>query len=556
MKNVNDEIIKTKSIQTELNEFSKAHDVDVSACDFIIHHTDTYIKDSSDNEFKIINIDINQEYKDKSKLLNEHVELQQRYHIEIILQASKKIELIYKIERDPYSSNPKMTISPKSTIPHKTCKPQELFNLLYIELTKIKAQNNILINIFDENMVKNLKALTKYIYAGKFVKKVRIPLFEGIEPLIKRESKLLLHFKEKETNNQVKEVDEGELLVEYIKPIFGSHGFNSKGEIISSGFANNDDDLLANIDKDSIDILEDKHKKQYRSKIRGFVHYNGVDLRVDNKVKLSKLSRNQDSLAQEEENNIEVTISQNDTNKDSVGEGVELTSETIHITGHVGAHSIIESINLQIDGATHQESSQFAKYAKINRHKGTLRCHNAKISLLEGGEVNATHVDIDTALGGTIYAQDVVIDHVKSNLKVYASNSITIRLISGEDNQLKINYKDIPILNSKIELIQDDITDLKYDLDEARRHNKSQVQIIKKQIQEYKDEQLSIRNSTQNAKITIKKPLIGLNVLIFTINEENEIIFKTDATSYNPFYIEIAENKVTLFPVNKSINLQ
>lgn len=556
MENINDEAVKTKSIQSALNEFAQAHDVDVSACDFTIRRTETYIKDNSDSEFKILNRDVNTEYDDKSRLLNEHVQLQQIYHIDIELTSSKMIELIYDIERDDYSSSPKITISPRSTIPYKTHKPQELFNLLSTEVDKIKAQNEILINIFDESMIKNLKALTKYIYAGKFVKKVRIPLFEGIAPEITRESKLLLHFKESETNNQVREVDEGELLIEYIKPIFGSNGFNSKGEIVSSGFANNNDDLLANVDAKSIDILEDKNKKQYRSKVRGFVHYDERELRVDNKVKLSKLSRNHDSLAKQEENNIEVTISQNDTNKDSVGEGVELTSETIHVTGHVGANSIIESINLQIDGATHQESSQFAKYAKINRHKGTLRCHNAKISLLEGGEVNATHVDVDTALGGTIYAQDVVIGHVKNNLKVYASNSITIRLISGEDNVLKINYRDIPILNSKIELIEDDISDLKYDLDEARRHNKAQVPIIKEKIQEYKTQQHSIKNSVKTAKITIEKPLIGLNIIIFTLDEENEIIFKTDATSYQPFYLEVNENKVTLLPVNKSITLQ
>ena len=73
--------------------------------------------------------------------------------------------------------------------------------------------------------------------------------------------------------------------------------------------------------------------------------------------------------------------------------------------------------NLQVDGATHKDSKQFAKSANINRHKGTLRCSAANISLLEGGVVHATTVNIDSSLGGTVYAQDVTISNVKHNLK-------------------------------------------------------------------------------------------------------------------------------------------
>ena len=59
--------------------------------------------------------------------------------------------------------------------------------------------------------------------------------------------------------------------------------------------------------------------------------------------------------------------------------------------------------------------------------------------------------------GGTIYAENVTVDHVKNNLKIYASNSITIKHVSGEDNFFKINYKDIPTLNSKYNFIEKEI---------------------------------------------------------------------------------------------------
>lgn len=315
----------------------------------------------------------------------------------------------------------------------------------------------------------------------------------------------------------------------------------------------NAEDLQASIDNDSIYIEENENKKLYKSKVKGFVHFHQKQLSVNNKVKMTNISRVEDTVAKEQDNNIEVHISQNDTTKDSIGEGVELVSETIHVNGHIGANSILEAVNLQIDGATHQDSMQFARTAKINRHKGTLRCREAKIALLEGGTVHATNLEIEASLGGVIYAQNVKIGHVKSNLKVYASESISIRLVSGEDNLFKINYKEIPIIDSKIDLINEDIEELKFALEEAHRHNPSQIKETEKQIEEFKNELKNIKESALRAKISIEKPLKGLNNIIFTLDNDDEILFKTDAQSYEPFYLEVSEEKITLLPVKKSI---
>lgn len=270
---------------------------------------------------------------------------------------------------------------------------------------------------------------------------------------------------------------------------------------------------------------------------------------------MANISRNNETVASEEENNIEVRISQNDTTKDSIGEGVELVSETIHVNGHIGAKSVLEAINLQIDGVTHQDSKQYAKFAKINRHKGTLRCHEAKITLLEGGEVHATSVEIESCLGGSIHAQDITIGLVKSNLKVYASNSITITQVKGEDNLFKIGYKDVGVLTSKVDLINEDIDELKYKLEEAKKHSQSKVASLKQEIALLNSKQDEIFCSYKNAKISIEKPLTGLNKIVFVIDSENEITYKTEAQEYTPFYLEIDEDKIILQPTGRSISL-
>lgn len=238
-----------------------------------------------------------------------------------------------------------------------------------------------------------------------------------------------------------------------------------------------------------------------------------------------------------------------------MGEGVELTSETIHVEGFVGSNSILHATNLIIDGATHQSSHQNAKFAKINRHKGTLRAHQADIKLLEGGTVYATTANIESCLNGTIYAKDVHITNVKSNLKVYASHSINITLVSGENNVFNIDYKKIPILSKKLEFIDNDIEDLKYHLEEAQRHNQSKVPKIKAEIQKLKDDKNDIINSIHDATIYVEKAFRGLNTIIFTISDLKELIYKTDSKKYDKFYLQIKDETITLEPVKTSINL-
>ncbi len=547
--------LKTKDIKDSILKYAKQNNISPEKCTFIINEVITYIKTSLDDNFKLFNEDVNEHYKEKNKLLNEHVKFKQVYIITVAKKTNTKIKLHHSIDFGEFSTHPKIIIDPDSTIPYKTYKPKDLFRLLVSEVNKIKAYNGILINIFDTPMIKNLKVFTQHIYAGKFVKRVKIPLFDGVEPETTKESKLIMWFEQKESTHKIIEVEEGEILVEYRKPKYGKNGFNAFGQQLDSEVGSNKEGFKGEIDNASIDIIESEDKILYKSKLKGFVHFTNNNLKVDNRLRMSKLSRVEDSLAKDEENNVEVIISQHDSAEDSVGEGVKLTSETIHVTGFVGSKSVLEAINMKIDGATHQDSTQFARFAQINRHKGTLRCHDAKIKLLEGGEVHATHVTIESAVGGTIYAQDVTIGYVKSNVKVHASNSITLKLVSGEDNLFKINYKEIPILRSKIDFIDKDIEELQYSLEGAARHNKEQVPIIKEKIKDLKNIQKNIMNSFKKAKITIEKPLHGLNIINFSIPNGSELVYKTDAKKYEPFSLEIKEDCITLLPVKKSISI-
>ncbi len=551
------ELIKTKHIKDALERYATDNLIPLSECDFKLNRVETLLKNIHSPEFEHYSKEMLAPYLDKDKIVNEHVEFSQIYTITAMQKEMQELELIYTIDFGRYATHPKLILSPESKIPHKLYTAVDLLKVLYRDINKIKAYNGILVQLFDESMKKTLKSFVKYIYAGKFTKKVKIPLFDGIEPIVSRESRAIFWFKEKEHESMIVEVDKDEILIEYKKPLYGRNGLNAHGKNIDSLYAQNNDDVQVEIDPKSIRIQEDKNSKRYISINRGYVHYDGVKLSVDNRLKLHEISRNKHVIdSEDEENNIDIIVAQHDTTKDSIGEGVELVSESIHVEGFVGAHSRLEALHLDIKGVTHQDAKQYAKFAKINRHKGTLRCHEAEIGLLEGGVVHATKVTVESSLGGQIYAQDVVIGHTKNNLKVYASNSITVRLVSGEDNLFKINYRDIPVQKAKITFIKEELEDLKYRLDQAKRFRPKEVKLLEDEIASLKIEENKITDSYKTANISVEQPFRGLNHIIFTIDENHELHYKTDTKAYLPFHLKVKDEKITLLPPAISLTIE
>ena len=551
------ELIKTKHIKDALERYATDNLIPLCECDFKLNRVETLLKNIHSPEFEHYSKEMLAPYLDRDKIVNEHVEFTQIYTITAMQKEMQELELIYTIDFGRYATHPKLILSPESKIPHKLYTAVDLLKVLYRDINKIKAYNGILVQLFDESMKKTLKSFVKYIYAGKFTKKVKIPLFDGIEPIVSRESRAIFWFKEKEHESMIVEVDKDEILIEYKKPLYGRNGLNAHGKNIDSLYAQNNDDVQVEIDPKSIRIQEDKNSKRYISINRGYVHYDGVKLSVDNRLKLHEISRNKHVIdSEDEENNIDIIVAQHDTTKDSIGEGVELVSESIHVEGFVGAHSRLEALQLDIKGVTHQDAKQYAKFAKINRHKGTLRCHEAEIGLLEGGVVHATKVTVESSLGGQIYAQDVVIGHTKNNLKVYASNSITVRLVSGEDNLFKINYRDIPVQKAKIAFIKEELEDLKYRLDQAKRFRPKEVKLLEDEIASLKIEEKKITDSYKTATISVEQPFRGLNHIIFTIDENHELHYKTDTKAYLPFHLKVKDEKITLLPPAISLTIE
>ena len=80
--------LKTKNIQESLKLYALENSIAIEECDFAINAVANYIKTTAHDSFVLFNENINEHYKNKEKVLNEHVEFQQIYTITIHQQTS------------------------------------------------------------------------------------------------------------------------------------------------------------------------------------------------------------------------------------------------------------------------------------------------------------------------------------------------------------------------------------------------------------------------------------------------------------------------------------
>lgn len=193
----------------------------------------------------------------------------------------------------------------------------------------------------------------------------------------------------------------------------------------------------------------------------------------------------------------------------------QVNDNNIIIDGDADEYSIVQAIKLNIDGDTKPTSLQFARRATIHQHSGSLRCNEAYIHILKDGIINATKVYIGSCEGGEIYAQDIEIENLNKNSKIFFSNSLKITNLNSTNTTITINYKQIPILVSKLELLNEDIKNFKTKLEDAKKHNIPSISFLEKNIKQFEQEQNLIINSTKTAHINIQNSTENTNSVLF-----------------------------------------
>ncbi len=259
-------VLHTKNIPQSIREFAEQHDISPKKLDFTLLGVQTYFRNCHLDTFVKFHDDYKKEYTNHSKIIQDHVRFVQIYKIKIHAKQTEKITLNYRIDYGEFSSHPIMTLFTDSTLPLAENAEIDMLKALYKELNKIKAYNGMLINLFSDCMVTDLKNFVKKIYKQGFATDESILLFEGIAPVVSQPSEVINHYQQKQKGEKVSEVEESELIITYVKPIYGEAGLNAKGQRISHGQSNNHAKIEYHIDKGSIQIQEGPTEIRYYAK--------------------------------------------------------------------------------------------------------------------------------------------------------------------------------------------------------------------------------------------------------------------------------------------------
>lgn len=555
--------ITTTNIQEELNKYAQKEGLESFLVDFELLSYKPFIKTIFDEEYKLLEeLKIKKYEKSHDQIFKEKAKIYQEYTILINrLTDNEMFNLDYEIIWDEFKVNPVLLIK-KATSSFNTTKfsAQEIYKALYAKMMKIKAQNNILIPIFKEIFIKDLKSFVINLFGKKFTQDVKINLFLGIEPIKSSEASLKEHYKNiKTSENTLTIIEENTLLLEYEKPIYGKNGFNSLGEIVELELTKTQAMLRIRADEQSVLVVKEERLVKYYSKFKGYIKVKDNVLSIEKRYVVGNITKPQKTATNTEANNIEVTVAESDMTKDGVGDGVELVSQKIHITGAVGQNAVIKAKEATIDGMTHATSSIFGKDVLINRHLGLVRARTVHVKSLEGGTVYATHAKIDNIISGTISAETIEIGTIKNNAKIYGAETIKIEQILGEDNLIGIDITQVDTLKKKLSFYKEEIESLKEKIETIRPFPqfKDKTKQLVAQAKQKQKELIESLFDPFKAKIYIKEKVQGLNTIYFYIYVKNmKIEYKTkENIQYDAFKLidDSDLGLITMQPVGKNI---
>lgn len=553
----------TKDVPATLKEYAAKKGIKLDQLDFRLVNHQVYFKTYRMTEFEKLSPHLAQLYQnDREELLKQKVDMLQLCEIEPIHKPGKKaIELDYDIQSDDYFSHPYLMIKPTSVIDYKRYPAKVLFQRLLYEVNKIKAYHGILIGLFCDVMQDQLKSFVRNLYKGMSLKEeTAIVLFEGIEPTGNVQSDLIHHYKARhDTPQRLYEAAPGDLLVEYVKPKMGESGFLATGKFVSGEFMNKVGSPTFSVDAESVDRQEDEDAIRYISRKNGYVKFTPGRLSVETVYKVSDVSRVEETISQHEANAIEVVVDDADETRDGLGEGVQLVSNKVRISGFTGKGSMIKAKTVKVDGLTHATSSIFAQEAEINRHKGTVRGSKVKIKSLEGGRIYATEAEVEYMVGGVIFAEKVTIGTMKGHGKIYASKKIEVERIEGEDNLLSIDCGKIATLEGRRNYLREKLEGLKKDLFDAmkKRGGEEETKAVREQIKKMKWEVAEATCEPMQAKIKINTVISGINIIRFVTEKPQRVLEyrTTHSMLYDTFHLEQEGDRLWLRPGDVSVEV-
>ena len=511
-KKIRPTVVRTKSISAELVKMAKSYDVRPDTLDFNILEVQTLtrvnVKGQGEGEWEERDPESLSQLDENTELLNPDFQIEQMYEVEIFSKDKddKYKDLHIAVGAKALKCQIFLSIKAGSKIEYNPSFDKEFL----LMVNKAKAKAGILIDIFDGMLKKEVSKITAHVRVEEKVEytKNKIMLIcHSHEPTATIDDSLILHYDKKEEINDLQKIDyskrgfirgveNGELLIEYIKPKKGQPGRNCRGEFLAPR-----EPAVSNVVKFSVDnaieVIENEESIQYIAKENGYIAFEGGQYLIKTDIDINDISfRTTGSIDSGVDSEVNIVVKETDAVKDAIGTGMIVEVGEIVIEGNVGSSSKVTALKASVGGQTHKTARIEANELDINVHKGKAYGKEIKITRLEHGEVHGLNIDIKQAIGGNIEGEEIFIELCASYVKATATKTIEIQKLQGEENVFTID----PLVNnnaqnalfeneSKIKELRVKLRDLKKEIEKYTilvKSNKNAYKDITKRLVNYK----------------------------------------------------------------------
>jgi len=502
-------VVRTENIAKELVSTASNYGMKASSLDFNLLEVQTFVLKEDSKDEEEIDSDELESLNDTVLLSDAKLSIRQVYEIEIMHTSTKSplSNLVTSIGANPSMSRLFITIKPGSVIEYYEGMQDDLKR--FIDKRKLRA--NMLIGFWEGKTEEGISKFVAKVQVAKSLKleeKISFEVGECLEPVLTVNDKLTLHYEGNKTQDTMAKVDytkrgfiqgvvEGELLIEYTKPLKGEAGRNCRGEFIEATEPATSQAPAFSV-SDKIEVIETNESIEYRAKNSGYIvcEKNAYDIHVE--IEVSEISfKTTGSIEAGMDTDISLNVKEADAFKDAIGAGMEVEVNELNVDGNVGNNAKIKARKVNILGQTHQSSYIEADEVEINIHKGRVKGKHVKVSRLEQGIIEAETVEVTQATGGKIIAKKVFIETISSHVDIIASERIEIKIFKGEENTFLITpvlyEKDLDALSEKDEdLIKQKrkIRSLKEEISLKQKvlnDNESSIIDLKKRLAHYKE---------------------------------------------------------------------
>lgn len=519
--------LQTDNIKKELEKLSGKYGINLENIDYEILDVLCIYKIGS-LEQKTITSDKFNIFDDDKFFSNQDMLLSQIYKLKF-----------YDKREHIYPKLPEIKLAVNKNLTKVVCRVKAMPDLVYYDgfydemvkfINKKLSISKILIGIRNLEFIQNVKNISQYLMQNNTLDKdYNFTVVSALLPVLSKDDELIFHYKNKIDNTKedgnidyanrgfLYGVSKDEVIIEYIKAKNGVCGRDIFGKIINVKTSHSliDPNLFIS---ENILKKEDENGIKFIAQKSGYVVIQDGKFDIKEDLEVANLNfKDTGSVSVGTDNNVKLNVTQKDTNKDAIGANISIETSEIRISGSVGQEAKIKANIVEVGGVTHSTSFIEAKKAKIATHIGTLKCDECEIERLEKGKVFGKIIHIGSALGGEIYAEEIYIQNLISNVTITASKLIQIGENIGSANKLIIDpgaihsYMDqISNYQSELKKLNEDVKKLLKEIKKMKtaiEDSKDSIKTIKEQVKKYMQRKLKIPTSF-TIKLTEYKTLV------------------------------------------------